>query len=73
MSGIFYFNERKTLMNNSFQLGQKVIMKKKHPCGSNEWEIVRLGADVKIKCLGCERVVMMSRDSFNKSVKKIIE
>ena len=60
-------------MNNSFQLGQKVIMKKKHPCGSNEWEIVRLGADVKIKCLGCERVVMMSRDSFNKSVKKIIE
>ncbi len=60
-------------MNNSFQLGQKVIMKKKHPCGSNEWEIVRLGADVKIKCMGCERVVMMSRDSFNKSVKKVIE
>lgn len=60
-------------MNNNFQLGQKVIMKKKHPCGSNEWEIVRLGADVKIKCMGCERVVMMSRDSFNKSVKKVIE
>jgi hypothetical protein len=48
-------------------------MKKGHPCGANEWEIIRLGADVKIKCVNCGRVVMISRIDFNKKVKKILK
>ena len=37
-------------MDKNYTLGTKVIMKKNHPCGSNLWEIIRLGADIKIKC-----------------------
>lgn len=53
-------------------VGTIVTMKKGHPCGSNEWEIVRLGADLKIKCVNCGRLIMMPRIDFNKKVKKII-
>lgn len=56
----------------NYQLGTKVIMKKQHPCGANEWEIIRLGADVKIKCLNCNRSLFMPRVEFNKKIKKII-
>ena len=59
--------------NKEYTLGTKVIMKKSHPCGSNLWEIVRLGADIKIKCLNCNRVVMIPRVEFNKRIKKIVE
>ena len=58
---------------NDYKLGSKVMMKKSHPCGENEWEIVRVGADIKIKCLGCGRSIMMSRIEFNKKLKKVIE
>ena len=54
-------------------IGTIVTMKKGHPCGSNEWEIVRLGADLKIKCVNCGRLIMMPRVEFNKKVKKIIK
>lgn len=54
-------------------IGTIVTMKKGHPCGSNEWEIVRLGADLKIKCVNCGRLIMMPRIEFNKKVKKIIK
>lgn len=47
-------------------------MKKGHPCGTNEWEIIRMGADIKLKCLGCNRVVMLSRIDFNKRLKKVL-
>jgi len=47
-------------------------MKKPHPCGFNEWEIVRLGADIKLKCTNCNRVIMISRIDFNKKLKKVI-
>lgn len=56
----------------NYQLGTKVIMKKQHPCGANEWEIIRLGADIKIKCLNCNRSLFMPRVEFNKKIKKII-
>ncbi len=56
----------------NYTLGTKVIMKKQHPCGSNEWEIVRIGADIKIKCLNCGRTVLIPRIEFNKKIKKII-
>ena len=55
-----------------YKVGTHVIMKKQHPCGFNEWEIVRLGADIKIKCLNCNRTLFMPRIEFNKKVKKII-
>ena len=57
----------------NYDLGTVVIMKKQHPCGTNEWEIVRVGADIKIKCLGCGRTVLIPRVDFNKKLKKIKE
>ena len=49
-------------MNNvTFGLNDIVEMKKPHPCGTNRWEVVRLGADIKIKCCHCERMLMMPR------------
>ena len=59
--------------NNQYELGSKVIMKKQHPCGTNEWEIVRVGADIKIKCINCGRTVLIPRIEFNKKLKKVIE
>ncbi len=58
--------------NLEYTLGTKVIMKKPHPCGTNKWEITRLGADIKIKCINCGRVVLIPRIEFNRKVKKII-
>ena len=55
-----------------FELNQKVKMKKPHPCGANLWEIIRLGADIKIKCLNCGRSVMLPRVKFEKKAKKIL-
>lgn len=59
-------------MNNKYQLGSIVIMKKGHPCGSNEWEIIRVGADIKIKCINCGRIVMLSRVEFDRKIKKVV-
>ena len=59
--------------NKNYELGSIVTMKKAHPCGTNEWEIVWLGADIKIKCLNCGRVVMIPRIEFNKKLKKVIK
>ena len=56
-----------------YKLGSIVIMKKAHPCGNNEWEITRLGADIKIKCLGCGRSIMLPRIELNKKMKKIVK
>ena len=55
-----------------FKLGDIVQMKKKHPCGTNEFEITRVGADIKIKCTGCGRVIMIPRSKFVKDAKKIV-
>jgi len=54
------------------QLGDVVRMKKPHPCGGTDWEITRVGADVKIKCLTCAHVVMLERYIFEKRVKKLV-
>ena len=60
-------------MTNNYKLNDIVIMKKVHPCGNNRFEIIRLGADIKIKCCGCGRVVMIPRVEFNKKIKKVQE
>jgi hypothetical protein len=55
-----------------YSIGNIVTLKKGHPCGTNEWEVIRIGADFKVKCKGCGRIVMIQRKIFEKSVKKII-
>lgn len=60
-------------MENNYKLNSIVIMKKEHPCGSNKWEITRMGIDIKIKCLNCGRIIMIPRLDFNKKLKKIVE
>lgn len=59
-------------MNNEYKLNSIVMMKKEHPCGSNEWVITRIGADIKIKCQKCGRSIMLPRIEFNKKLKKVI-
>ncbi len=59
-------------MLKTINLNDVVIMKKPHACGTNEWVITRIGADVKIKCRNCGREVMMDRIEFDKKVKKIV-
>ena len=56
-----------------FNLGDRVKMKKKHPCGSYVWEITRMGADIKIRCCGCGRVVMLPRSKFEKNMLRVEE
>ena len=60
-------------MNKVFELGDIVQMKKMHPCGTDKWEIIRVGADIKIKCVGCGRIVMLPRVKFQKEAKKVIK
>lgn len=55
-----------------YKLHDVVEMKKAHPCGTNEWEIIRMGADIKIQCLGCKHIVMLSRREFEQKLKKIL-
>ena len=59
-------------MNKNYKLGSVVMMKKDHPCGTNKWEVVRMGADIKIKCLKCGRFIMLPRIEFEKKMKKVI-
>lgn len=59
-------------MLNEFSLGDVVQMKKPHACGENRWTIIRTGADIKIKCAKCARIVMMERVDFIRSAKKIL-
>ena len=59
-------------MVENFNLGDIVEMKKTHPCGTNNFEIIRIGADIKIKCVGCGRIVMIPRRKFQKDAKKIV-
>ena len=62
------------MKNLDYKLGDIVELKKPHPCTSRSklFEIVRIGADLKIKCLGCGNIILISRDSFNNRFKKVI-
>ena len=52
-------------------IGDIIQTKKNHPCGSNRWKIQRVGADIRIECLGCGHNVMLSRVKLEKSIKKV--
>ena len=56
-----------------FQVGDRVEMKKEHPCGCRIWKVLRTGADVRMACEGCQHQVMLSRVKFEKGMKKVIE
>ena len=53
------------------QIGNIVKLKKQHPCGSHEWEVLRIGADFRIKCIGCGHQIMIPRKTLEKSVKEV--
>lgn len=53
------------------RVGDVLIMKKAHPCGENRWQVLRIGADFRLKCLGCGREIMDTRQKFEKQIKSI--
>ncbi|MCG3402068.1 DUF951 domain-containing protein [Staphylococcus massiliensis] len=59
-------------MTSNYQLNDIVEMKKQHACGTNRFKIIRMGADIRIKCEHCDRSIMMPRQTFNKKLKKIL-
>ncbi len=56
----------------NLNIGDVVELKKQHACGNKEFEITRVGMDIKIKCMKCERVIMLDRPTLEKRVKKLI-
>ncbi len=59
-------------MAATYNINDKVIMKKPHACGTNEWLITRIGVDIKIKCIHCNREIMMDRLEFEKKLRRVI-
>lgn len=53
------------------QVGDTLTMKKAHPCGSRDWQVLRVGADFRLRCCGCGREVMGPRSKFEKNVRQI--
>lgn len=58
-------------MADRFAVGDVIRMKKPHPCGSHEWEILRVGADFRLKCVGCGHQIMVPRTLVEKNTKEI--
>ncbi len=54
-----------------FEVGDIVKLKKPHPCGSSEWEVLRVGADFRLKCVGCGHQVMLARRLVEKNVRGV--
>ena len=52
-------------------VGDRLTMKKQHPCGSKEWDVLRVGMDFRLRCAGCGREVMVPRSKAEKSIKKV--
>ncbi len=57
--------------NRDIRVGDIVKLKKPHPCGNSRWEILRIGADFRLRCLGCSRTLMMPRRKVEKAVREI--
>lgn len=60
-------------MEKEYSVGSLLVLKKGHPCGENLWEVVKLGADIRLKCTKCGRLVIIPRLELNKKIKKIKE
>ena len=50
-------------------VGDILALKKLHPCGSNKWEVLRIGQDLRLKCIGCGHQMMIARKSIEKNIK----
>ncbi|SFK11084.1 hypothetical protein SAMN04487936_107147 [Halobacillus dabanensis] len=61
------------MAEKSYELNDVVQMKKPHPCGENRWKIIRMGADIRIKCEGCGHSVLVPRRKFETKMKKVLE
>jgi hypothetical protein len=70
------YNDEKGLsdfkMTVEIKVGDIVRLRKAHPCGSYEWEVVRVGADIGLKCLKCQRRVLLSRSIFERRIKEFV-
>ena len=53
------------------QIGDIITMKKQHPCGSREWQVLRIGADFRLKCQGCGHQIMIARPEAEKNIRKV--
>lgn len=53
-------------------VGDTLTMKKAHPCGSKDWQVLRVGADFRLRCVGCGHEIMGPRSHFEKNVRKIV-
>lgn len=60
-------------MDKNYDIGSLLVLKKGHPCGENLWEVVKLGADIRLKCTKCGRLVIIPRIELNKKIKKVKE
>ena len=60
-------------MDKKYDIGSLLVLKKGHPCGENLWEVIKLGADIRLKCTKCGRIVIIPRIELNKKIKKIKE
>ena len=54
------------------RVGDKLLMKKNHPCGENDFDVLRVGMDFRVRCVGCGREVMAPRSKIEKNIKKIM-
>ena len=59
-------------MVEQITLGDVILTRKPHPCGGNEWTVTRTGADIKIRCSGCGRIVMLDRETFLRRRKSVL-
>ena len=59
-------------MQKKYNIGDVVVMKKPHACQTNKWQITRTGVDIKIKCINCNREIMMDRLEFEKKLKNVL-
>jgi hypothetical protein len=59
-------------MTAETKLGDVVRLRKAHPCGNNEWEVVKVGTDIGVKCLKCQRRVLLARDVYRRRLKDLV-
>jgi hypothetical protein len=66
-------NSSKPLDPASVRVGDVIQTRKAHPCGSDQWRVYRVGADIGLRCLGCDHLVMLPYRQFARAMKKLVE
>ena len=61
-----------TISPADVQVGDVIQTRKGHPCGSDQWRVYRIGADIGLRCLGCDRLVMLPYSQFARAMKKLV-